>query len=108
MLETARRFYNDLLAERKTAYEERQETVGKTAQLRRVKERKATNPYAAGVHSHLLQVVVGDLDRAFQAFFRRVQGEARRRATPASRGGTASARSGSRSTATASRSTAGG
>jgi len=72
-LETARRFYNDLLAERKTAYEERQETVGKTAQLRRVKERKATNPYAAGVHSHLLQVVVADLDRAFQAFFRRVK-----------------------------------
>ena len=66
-LETARRFYNDLLAERKTAYEEREETVGKTAQLRRVKERKATNPYAAGVHSHLLQVVVADLDRAFQA-----------------------------------------
>ena len=76
-LETARRFYNDLLAERKTAYEERRETIGKTAQLRRVKERKATNPYAAGVHSHLLQVVVADLDRAFQAFFRRVKaGEA--------------------------------
>jgi putative transposase len=76
-LETARRFYNDLLAERKTAYEERRETVGKTAQLRRVKERKASNPYAAGVHSLLLQVVVTDLDRAFQAFFRRLQaGEA--------------------------------
>ena len=72
-LETARRFYNDLLEERKTAYEERQELVGKTAQLRRVKERKATNPYAAGVHSHLLQVVVTDLDRAFRAFFRRVK-----------------------------------
>lgn len=72
-LETARRFYNELLAERKTAYEERQETVGKTAQLRRVKERKATNPWAAGVHSHLLQVVVTDLDRAFGAFFRRVK-----------------------------------
>jgi putative transposase len=72
-LETARRFYNDLLAERKTAYEERKETVGRTAQLRRVKERKATNPYAAGVHSHLLQVVVTDLDRAFQSFFRRVK-----------------------------------
>jgi putative transposase len=76
-LETARRFYNDLLAERKTAYEERRETVGKAALLRRVKERKATNPYAAGVHSHLLQVVVADLDRAFRAFFRRLKaGEA--------------------------------
>jgi putative transposase len=76
-LETCRRFYNDLLAERKTAYEERRETVGKTAQLRRVKERKATNPGAAGVHSHILQVVVADLDRAFLGFFRRVKaGEA--------------------------------
>jgi putative transposase len=72
-VETCRRFYNDLLAERKTAYEERRETVGKTAQLRRVKERKATNPDAAGVHSHVLQVVVVDLDRAFGAYFRRVK-----------------------------------
>jgi putative transposase len=45
-LETCRRFYNDCLAERKTAYQEGAETVGKVAQLRRVKERKATNPHA--------------------------------------------------------------
>ena len=30
-------------------------------------------PYAAPVHSHILQVVVQDLDQAFNAFFRRVQ-----------------------------------
>ena len=76
-LETARRFYNDLLGERKTAYAERKETVGLTAQRRRVKECKATNPHATGVHSHLLQVVAEDLDRAFRAFFRRLRaGEA--------------------------------
>ena len=34
---------------------------------------KATNPYAAGVHSHILQVAVTDLDRAFGGFFRRVK-----------------------------------
>lgn len=73
VLETCRRFYNDCLAERKTAYEERSETVGKVVQLRRVKDVKATNPYAKGVHSHILQVVVADLDRAFDAFFRRVK-----------------------------------
>jgi putative transposase len=73
VLETCRRFYNDCLAERKTAYEERGETVGKVAQLRRVKDAKATNPYAKDVHSHILQVVVADLDRAFDAFFRRVK-----------------------------------
>jgi putative transposase len=71
--ETCRRFYNDCLAERKTAYEERDESVGKVLQLRRVKERKAANPYAKNVHSHILQIVVDDLDKAFQAFFRRVK-----------------------------------
>ncbi len=71
--ETCRRFYNDLLAERKTAWEERQERIGKYEQLRQVKERKATSPWAAEVHSHVLQVVVTDLDKAFQAFFRRLK-----------------------------------
>jgi putative transposase len=71
--ETCRRFYNDCLAERRDAYAKDQTTLGKVEQLRRVKERKATNPYAAQVHGHVLQVVVTDLDRAFQAFFRRVK-----------------------------------
>jgi putative transposase len=71
--ETCRRFYNDCLAERKEAYESEKRTVGTFEQLRHVKERKATNPYAAKVHSHILQVVVADLDRAFAAFFRRVK-----------------------------------
>ncbi len=72
-LETCRRFYNDCLAERKTAWEEEQRSVGKVEQLRRVKERKATNPWAKDIHSHVLQTVVGDLDKAFDAFFRRVK-----------------------------------
>jgi putative transposase len=76
-LETCRFFYNDCLSERKTAYEERGESVGKYDQLRHVKERKATNPWAKNVHSHVLQTVVQDLDKAFDAFFRRVKtGEA--------------------------------
>src|SRR5215207_9672408 len=72
-LETCRFFYNDCLAERKTAYQERGETIGKYEQLRRVSERKATNPWAKNVHSHVLQTVVQDLDKAFDAFFRRVK-----------------------------------
>jgi putative transposase len=71
--ETCRRFYNDGLAERKVAFETEGRTVGKFEQLRRVKERKRTNPHAAKVHSHVLQVVVADLDKAFAAFFRRVK-----------------------------------
>jgi putative transposase len=73
-LETCRRWYNHCLAERKDAYETEQRTVGKYEQLRQVKTYKATNSYAGPVHSHVLQTVVQDLDKAFQAFFRRVKG----------------------------------
>jgi putative transposase len=72
-LETCRRWYNQCLAERRDAYQQRGETVGKFAQLAKVKDQKARNPYAKGIHSHVLQVVVADLDKAFQAFFRRVK-----------------------------------
>jgi len=72
-LETCRRFYNDCLAERKEAYEQEKRTISKFAQLHQVKTLKQTNPHAATVHSHILQVVVSDLDKAFQAFFRRVK-----------------------------------
>ena len=72
-LETCRRWYNCCLAERKEAYEREQRTIGKYEQLRQVKTYKATNPYAGPVHSHVLQTVVQDLDKAFQAFFRRVK-----------------------------------
>jgi putative transposase len=72
-LETCRRWYNQCLAERRDAYQQRGETVGKFAQLAKVKEQKGHNPYAKGIHSHVLQVVVADLDKAFQAFFRRVK-----------------------------------
>jgi putative transposase len=73
VLETVRRFHNDCLAERKAVYETEGRTVGKTEQLRRVKVHKANNPFAADVHSHVLQVVVADLDKAYDAFFRRVK-----------------------------------
>ena len=72
-LETCRRWYNTCLAERKEAYENEKRSVGKFAQLRKVKELKRSNPYAANVHSHILQIVVQDLDKAFQSFFRRVK-----------------------------------
>jgi putative transposase len=71
--ETCRRWYNECLAERKTAWDERRERISKNDQLRRVKEQKATNPWAAEIHSHVLQLVVTDLDKAFQGFFRRVK-----------------------------------
>jgi putative transposase len=72
-IEASRRFYNDCLAERKAAYELEGRTVGKVEQLRRVKVHKRNNPIAAAVHSHVLQGVVADLQKAFDAFFRRVK-----------------------------------
>jgi putative transposase len=71
--ETCRRFYNDCLAERRDAYQKDGTTLGKFEQLRHVKERKRSNPFATVVHSHILQVVVADLDKAFQNFFHRVK-----------------------------------
>lgn len=72
-LETCRRFYNQCLAERRDVYQQQGESVGKYQQLAKVKVHKAVNPYAKGIHSHVLQSVVTDLDKAFQAFFRRVK-----------------------------------
>lgn len=72
-LETCRRWYNTCLEERQTAWEKRRESVSKNDQLRKVKDLKDSNPYAEKVHSHILQTVVQDLDKAFQSFFRRVK-----------------------------------
>ena len=73
ILETCRRFYNDLLAERRDAWTNERRSVSKTEQMRRVKELKSSSPFARDIHSHVLQVVVADLDKAFQGFFRRVK-----------------------------------
>jgi len=101
-LETTRRFYNDCLAERKAAWETEQRSVTKTEQLRGVAVRKATDPDAATVHSHILQVACADLDKAFRAFFRRVNaGEAP--GYPRFKGRNRFDSLGSRNTATASR-----
>jgi putative transposase len=72
-LETCRRWYNDCLAERKAAWEERRESVSMYTQLQKVKDLKRENPYATPIHSHILQIVVQDLDKAFQGFFRRIK-----------------------------------
>jgi len=73
MLETCRLFYNSLLEERRGAWQNEQRSVGKYEQLRHVKVLKAENYYAKQIHSHVLQTVVSDLDKAFQSFFRRVK-----------------------------------
>jgi putative transposase len=72
-LEECRWLYNRLLAERKQAWEERQETVRLYEQQATLPALKAERPLLADVHSQVLQNVAVRLDLAFQAFFRRVK-----------------------------------
>ena len=77
MLETHRRLYNRALAERKTAWEERQESVSYGQQSARLKDDRTTNHYLAATNFSSCQATLRRLDRAFQSFFRRLKaGEA--------------------------------
>lgn len=73
VLDVSRNFYNMCVGERKYAYTLEGRSVSKNEQLRQVKDYKATFPQARQVHSHVLQVVAADVDKAYQAFFRRVK-----------------------------------
>src|SRR5215471_11807758 len=72
-LEECRWLYNDLLAERRDAWEQRQESLRYYDQARSLPALKAERPALAGVHSQVLQNVAVRLDLAFNAFFRRVK-----------------------------------
>jgi putative transposase len=73
MLETHRRLYNRALAERKTAWEERQESVSYGMQSAYLKDERSTNAFLARTNFSSCQATLRRLDRAFQAFFRRVK-----------------------------------
>src|SRR5690348_16164976 len=73
MLETHRRLYNRALAERKTAWEERQESVSYGQQSGQLKVERTTNPYLAATNFSSCQATLRHLDKAFQAFFRRLK-----------------------------------
>lgn len=76
-LDATRNLYNMCLSERKLAWELEGRSVSKTELLRLVKHYKRAFLFAKPVHSHALQIAVVDLDKAFQAFYRRVKaGEA--------------------------------
>ncbi|HZI74022.1 MAG TPA: transposase, partial [Gemmatimonadales bacterium] len=72
-LEECRWLWNHLLAERRDAWEQRQETLRLYDQQTTLPMLKAERPALAGVHSQVLQNVAVRLDLAFKAFFRRVQ-----------------------------------
>lgn len=69
-LETCRRLWNRLLAERKDAWEKDHRSLGWCEQKRHLTDWKRSNEYLRRVYSHVAQDVVGRLEKAFQAFFR--------------------------------------
>src|SRR5690242_10978915 len=72
-LEECRWLWNHLLAERRDAWEQRQESLKLYDQQATLPRLKAERPALAEVQSQVLQNVAVRLDRAFKAFFRRVQ-----------------------------------
>jgi putative transposase len=72
-LEECRWLYNHLLAERKLAWEKRQDSVRLYDQQATLPALKAERPSLARVQSQVLQNVTVRLDLTFQVFFRRLQ-----------------------------------
>src|SRR5258708_7605218 len=72
-LDACRWLYNRLLEERKTAWEQRQESVRLYDQHALLPALKAERPALAGVHSQVLHNVAVRMDLAVQAFFRRLK-----------------------------------
>lgn len=73
MRETHRRLYNDALDERKQAWEHVQRSVSYGEQSGQLKAARKTNPFLAATNFSSCQATLRRLDKAFQAFFRRVK-----------------------------------
>jgi putative transposase len=68
-----RDLYNTALEQRITAWQRRRVSVSRYEQEAELKAIRAAFPEYEGIHSHILQDVLARLDKAYQAFFRRVQ-----------------------------------
>src|SRR5690242_21557289 len=73
VLRRCRELYNAALQERKEASEKRGVSVSEAMQSAQLPEVKDVRPEYRDIHSQVLQDVLTRLDRAFQAFFRRVK-----------------------------------
>ena len=73
MLGRCCRLYTVALDQRKTAYERCHVSITRYGQEAELKEIRAEFPEYAGIHSHVLQDALARLDKAFQAFFRRLK-----------------------------------
>jgi putative transposase len=72
-LEECRWLYNHLLAERRDAWEQRQESLRYYDQATDLPALKAERPTLTSVQSQVLQNVAARIDLAFKAFFRRAK-----------------------------------
>ena len=70
-LETCRRLWNRVLAERKGTWQNEHRTVNRFEQKRQLTVDKKSNEYLRNVYSHVTQDVILRLERAYQAFFRK-------------------------------------
>src|SRR5215212_4113212 len=73
VLETHRRLYNDALAERNQTWELEGRSVSYGEQSGQLKATRKTNPFLATTNFSSCQATLRRLDKAFQAFFRRVR-----------------------------------
>jgi putative transposase len=85
-LEECRWVYNEVLAERKRAYEDRGESLRLYDTQAMLPVWKLTRPSLKLVHSQVLQNICVRVDLAFQAFFRRVKEGAKEVGFPRFRG----------------------
>ncbi|WP_338036075.1 transposase [Halorhodospira abdelmalekii] len=65
--------WNEALAERRWAWSERQESLGFSAQCKRLTEWRSQSKLLSGLNAQSEQVTLKRLDLAFQHFFRRVK-----------------------------------
>jgi putative transposase len=68
-----RDLYNTALAQRITAWQRRRVSVSRYAQEAELKEIRAAFPEYAAINAQVLQDVLLRVERAYQAFFRRVK-----------------------------------
>ena len=73
MLETHWRLYNTALSERKQEWEQAQRGITYGEQSDQLKAARKTNPFLAATNFSSCQATLRRLDKAFQAFFRRLK-----------------------------------
>ena len=72
-LEALRNLYNQGLSWRKDVYNKTGKTINWVTQANALPELKQASPFWSSIHSDVLQDTLRRLDKAYQAFFRRVQ-----------------------------------